>query len=873
MLSLPRPPHALLPSPHALGSLSESRSPLDSATDKLRHDYNILLANEGLRWSSEFTFRLLETLEAIPQLSTRSYYAVLDEQAIPPSKWILAEKHIADDIAIAINGTARTVRISSHAFVHATPQVVRLDGERGRFFSRRLHHALVRFVTNHGADTQAVQHVMSNRYGCTTLMSDALYVSLTAPTTAEDEASFQPFETHVEEPLLLLNMLEELPAGLHVVPGLAYLLRRKDGYDHPLYPTAAAVAWPTAHEQSYVEFMESGMVGDLRHTRRLILHEKAHFMWANLFSAGLRADWVNISGWYEDANATSGWVTTQQTTFVSAYAHAHNPNEDMAESVSYYVENPAWLQACCPEKYQFIRDRVMHGYRYVSRVRPDLTFQVLNLFPDYTYPGKIVYVSITVEGEPEESKTCTVEIRLHVLDGVFEGAQHALFRLFSEIGTYQDVYLYPVDATNSSVLSNSFVLSKYAKVSHPNPSPVATRSAPDATVVNVAMQAGFWRPQQIVLKVSSLGLIPPPAPSRLVLNCFSRPPVQDLAGNQRFAGMNDFGWRLHVDNPLEDVGPPAYVEGSLMLSVTESTLEGHAVHYVTVSWLLTEDRGMDQWGGVFVRLINDAAGSGTRGLEEYGYPGLTPAGNACGAALPSETHLCERATIELLITPYRASANYSASRIRMLDVAQNERSLYFGSGADMQPAVWVRVTNNAAEVDDEPPELDLNNISVSAEPTNPNAPNGETRVTISYWARDDKSGLGLVWYRLLDPQGGSHFEYHYHENFYTTFFAGNASAWSFYVISVVLPPGSAPGTWGLESLELTDKVDNNQGYSFVENVHFELLGRRRLGDGSGARALPARVGPRHPGRSPVQYYEYLRPEALRASQRFAVRVL
>ena len=466
-----------LPSPHALGSLSESQPPLDSATDKLRHDYNILLANERLRWSSEFAFRLLETLEAIPQLSTRSYYAALDEQAVPPSKWILAEEHIADDIAIATNGTARTVRISSHAFVHATPQVVRLDGERGRFFSRRLHHALVRFVTNHGADTQAVQHVMSNRYGCTTLMSDALYVSLTAPTTAEDEASFQPFETHVEEPLLLLTMLEELPAGLHVVPGLAYLLRRKDGYDHPSHPKAPAVAWPTAHEQSYVEFMESGMVGELRHMRRLILHEKAHFMWANLFSAGLRADWINISGWYEDANAVSGWVTTQQTTFVSAYAHLKNPNEDMAESVSFYVENPARLQACCPEKYHFLRDRVMHGYRYVSRVRPDLTFQVLNLFPDYTYPGKIVYVSITVEGEPEESKTCTVEIRLHVLDGVFEGAQRASFRLFSEIGTYRDVYLYPVDATNSA-LSGQFVLSKYAKVSHPNPSPVAPALRP-----------------------------------------------------------------------------------------------------------------------------------------------------------------------------------------------------------------------------------------------------------------------------------------------------------------------------------------------------------------------------------------------------------
>ena len=73
-------------------------------------------------------------------------------------------------------------------------------------------------------------------------------------------------------------MFEELPQGLHRTPGLAYLLRRLDGQVHPLYPTAAAVAWPDAHNQSYIEFMESGFVGDLRHTRRLILHEKAHFM-------------------------------------------------------------------------------------------------------------------------------------------------------------------------------------------------------------------------------------------------------------------------------------------------------------------------------------------------------------------------------------------------------------------------------------------------------------------------------------------------------------------------------------------------------------------------------------------------------------------
>lgn len=662
---------------------------------------------------------------------------------------------------------------------------------------------------------------MSARYGCTTHVSSALYTRLTAPTTAEDAHAFQPFETRVTEPLLLLSMLEELPAGLHVTPGLGYLLRRLDGqvqahvsrrprtsrhtlrrppcrdppFDdtplpsphrarprtlpsirsrqvHPLYPQAAAVAWPSAHNRSYIEFMESAFLGDLRHTRRLILHEKAHFMWSNLFTSALRDEWTALAGWYRDANATSGWATTQQTPFVSAYAHALNPNEDMAESISYYVENPRRLQACCADKFAFLRDRIFSGYRYVSRVRPDLTFQVLNLMPDYTYPGKIVRVAITVSGAPTADKLCAVEISLHTLGGVFEGAQYAYFRLFSDIGTYLDVYLNPTNPPNNSVLGGTFTISRFAK-------------------------AGFWRPQQITLR--------------------------DAAGNQRFAGTNDFGWRLHIDNPLEDVGPPTYVSGSLALNVTAGELSGHPVHWIDVSWLLIEDASMLQHGGVYTRLVNDAPGTGISGLQQYGYPGLTPlAPAACGLTAVPGGHRCERATIRLLITPYRAPANYSVSRLCMTDLARNQACESFTASPSTHAPVWVRIAT--ASPDAQPPTLDLNNLTVRAEPTNPNAPNGETVVRIAYWARDDLSGLGSVNYRLLDPQGTSHFQYHYHRNFYTNFFVGNASSWEAYHIRVVLPPGSAPGTWGLESLELSDKADNVAAHSFVENVHFEAAG-------------------------------------------------
>ena len=45
--------------------------------------------------------------------------------------------------------------------------------------------------------------------------------------------------------------------------GLNYLVRRLDGTPHPLYPTAPAVAWPSA---GYIEFMESA----LKHKERTI---------------------------------------------------------------------------------------------------------------------------------------------------------------------------------------------------------------------------------------------------------------------------------------------------------------------------------------------------------------------------------------------------------------------------------------------------------------------------------------------------------------------------------------------------------------------------------------------------------------------------
>ena len=78
---------------------------------------------------------------------------------------------------------------------------------------------------------------------------------------------------------------------------------------------------------------------------------------------------LKVGGWYENPDDVDGWSTTKQVEFVSAYAHAKNPDEDMAESISFYIVNPDKLRSRSPAKYEFIQNRVMHGTRYISKIR------------------------------------------------------------------------------------------------------------------------------------------------------------------------------------------------------------------------------------------------------------------------------------------------------------------------------------------------------------------------------------------------------------------------------------------------------------------------------------------------------------------------
>ena len=502
-----------------------------SASLALMQKYSIYL---GAEWSPGHAYRLYQTFESVPQ--NINYSRWLADPSLEPSLWQLSDRHIPNDITVQYREGQRIVTVAAAAFVHATPLFAEIDGVRGRYFSKRLHRAVVRFVSGDGTDKYALQRILQERYAVSINVPD--YTELTQHTTGEHAGRFSEFKN--EELIALILMLEEFPSGMLKTPGLKYLVRRLDGTPHPINPAAAAVAWTSA---GYIEFMESAFKGqnaDAIH--RLILHEKAHFLWDHLFDEQLKADWIELGGWFENPDDPDGWSTTKQVEFVSAYAHGVNPNEDMAESISFYIVRPDRLRSRSPAKYEFIQNRIMHGTRYISKIREDLTFQVYNLYPDYVYPGRIVRVDIQVEGEPEEDKRITVEIQLHK-ESELDAAQSAYIVVFSEKGTYFDMWLSAVDANGMSVASGHILRGQ-------------------ATVSRYAAN-GYWHTDSIM--------------------------ILDAQRNARFSGLKDFGWQLYIDNPLADDEAPIYVKNSLRLSLSEAETDaGRAYQILTARWRLLD---------------------------------------------------------------------------------------------------------------------------------------------------------------------------------------------------------------------------------------------------------------------------------------------
>ncbi len=738
--------------------------PSYSASLALMRKYSVHL---GPEWSAGHAYRLLQTFESIPQRTNDSYE---ETRKLPTSVWRLSSRHILNDIEIEDRDEERIVTVAEEAFVHAIPLLAEIDGVRGRYFSKRLHRAVVRFVTEDGTDRYAIDRILEQRYGVSIRIPD--YSELTKHTTGEHAGSFQQFKH--EEILAIVSMLEEFPAGMLTTPGLKYLVRRLDGLPNPVRAGAPAVAWTGA---GYIEFMESAFQGtDIAFIHRLVLHEKAHFLWDYLFDAQLKADWIEVGGWYENPDDKDGWSTTKQVEFVSAYAHGVNPNEDMAESISFYIVNPDRLRSRSPAKYEFIQDRVMHGTRYISQIRQDLTFEVYNLWPDYVYPGRIIGIDIQVTGAPEEDKQVTITLQLHG-ESDLDTATQGYTRIFSEKGTFIDTHFYPID-DNGQRVGESHVLRS-------NPITISRYAA-----------GGYWAPDTIR--------------------------IGDANESERYSSQTDFGWKLYIDNPLADYEAPVYVPNSLRLSLSEAeTQRGERYQIVTARWQVIEDNAVNRC----TISMNDEHS------ETYSIRGSNSYSREAGKIVAQKGEV----EANIIVPDYKQSGIYQVVYIRVRDIAGNSSGVYFTDRnfhvAGEDP---IRATEAPATIeiqtrfpDITPPELDLNQITIKAEPTNPEAPNGETRVDITFRVKDNISGYSSSRLHLRDPQGVRHGFSHYGPNHNlgpdpNLYFIGDPTVYQTYQKTVLLPIGSPPGTWGLSDMTLNDMAANPLRVDFTEIVRFEV---------------------------------------------------
>ncbi len=764
--------------------------PDDFNAINLLNEYGFLLSDAITPWTSEDAYRLYTMIKKLnfPKFGETDSVRV-------KSKWMITEANVDRDIDFINQNGIDFITISRAAFTYATPQVVTVDGVKGKFFSKRLFTAVVYYFTDKGINRGRIDEIAMNRYGFKFMLPTPELRTL----MNETETNFQEFTS--DEKLIILGMFEEFPDAMQRQDQLQYMVRRVNGQPHPLYPLAPAIAWVT---NKNIEWMESAFKDqNIDYMQRLVLHEKAHFLWEHTFDTTTKSDWASLGGWYLDPLSGSGWSTTNTTEFVSAYAHLKNPNEDMAESIAFFITNPDALRSRSLKKFEFVRDRIMKGTRYISVIRPDLTFQVYNLYPDYNYPGKIKRTKLEVFGKADEDKRIVLEIELTIMNKAFDGAEWAGCRFTSAVGTIKDMFLQPINA-EKSILRGEITLSKLAK-------------------------SGYWIVPQIL--------------------------VSDVVGNRRLENNSTYGLKCFVNNPLEDVLPPLYVHNSLKLDSIQDRfidLSGfpaidrcgtcadtlQLTTALRLSYNIIEKNKINPDGRAYATIYFPTLDS----TNKYNIQPYSKGVQINGTGIKNDfVDSLKTAVFYFPIPDYFPSGYYSVSHLAMTDQALNTRNVLLD--LDTLNTNWFIAPNfvNQRELRDsfyfktkypdyKPPVLDINDIQIKATPTNPDAPNGETKFEMWLWIKDTSDYIGRAsgfrdgYFTLRDPQGLEH-TYNIDGNgstFANIFGDSCVYGYKRYYVSLLLPAGSPPGIWGVSSITISDQAYNKKYYSFVEIVRFDV---------------------------------------------------
>lgn len=271
---------------------------------------------------------------------------------IPSSIWKLSREKMKDDIKLMHLNDVVFVTVNKDVFSNET------DNKNKR--QKRLYFAIVNFLTDNGSDRTGIEQILKARYGI--VVDVHSYISLTQNSTQESSDDYSEFDN--KDLMIFISILEEFPPIWHSIPELRYIVQRIDDEVR-----APGLAWTS---EGYIELSAALFKRNFDNdVRRLLAHEKTHFLWEFYFTEQTKEDWINLSGWYEDLPSETGWKnTSKRSEFVSDYAYEKNPNEDMAETFGYYLVYPDVLRSVSLEKYEFIEKRIFSTYD--TRLNPKL---------------------------------------------------------------------------------------------------------------------------------------------------------------------------------------------------------------------------------------------------------------------------------------------------------------------------------------------------------------------------------------------------------------------------------------------------------------------------------------------------------------------
>lgn len=309
--------------------------PGSNPMSQLEEKYSVYLDST---WTTKDAAALLKVFESISRNLNLQF-----------SRWNITDDGLENGIKIESKDRVKFVTISRDIFPVEGAQEVISPG-------KHLYYAVVQFITENGTNRAIIELILQKRYGIYVPSYDALPDETKNKTTKR----YSDFEN--DDLMLIISVFEKFPQALHKIPRLKYIVRRIDSEDGENRGVSHALT-----SRGYIEFAESiftrGHFRGFINTRRIIAHEKAHFLWAYVFNREIRGDWTKLGGWYPDSTSESGWSTTKdRSAFVSDYASEENPNEDMAESIANYLVSPHRLRSCCSEKYDFIHNQIMLMY-------------------------------------------------------------------------------------------------------------------------------------------------------------------------------------------------------------------------------------------------------------------------------------------------------------------------------------------------------------------------------------------------------------------------------------------------------------------------------------------------------------------------------